>query len=150
MSKKELNIAEIREKLRGKTIMWTPYMHADWAWCHTRQWHEIRYISVFEDVIALMDKGIGFKWYMDCFRTEFQSILDRKPELLQKLRKYVESGDIEICGTYANVRPNLVADEAYVRNLILGRQLFQEYFPGAHMPVHADSVDVALGHQQIP
>ena len=150
MAEKELTIAEIREKLKGKTIIWTPYMHADWAWCHTRQWHEIRYVSVFEDVIALLEKNIGFKWYMDCYRTEFQSLLDRKPELLPKLRQYVASGDIEICGTYSNVRPNMVADEAYVRNMILGRRLFSGHFPGAQITVHADAVDVALGHQQIP
>lgn len=35
-------LREIREKIKGKKFLFVPYMHADWAWCHTRQWHALR------------------------------------------------------------------------------------------------------------
>lgn len=147
---KNSELAEIREKLDGKTIMWVPYMHGDWAWCHTRQWHEIRYVSVIEDVLDLIEKGTGFKWYLDSFKTVLECVVNRKPQLLERIKKCVDAGDIGICGTYSNIRTNMVADEAYIRNMIIGREMFEKHLPGADIQVHADAVDVAIGHQQIP
>lgn len=144
------SLKEIRAELDGKQLYVVPYMHPDWAWCHTREWHARRYVAVFEDVIALMRKDIGYKWYMDCFCTEIAPLLDRRPELVPELRSYVARGDIQIAGNFANVRPNMVGDEAYVRNMILGRKCFHEIFPEAEMIVYGDAVDVALGHPQIP
>lgn len=143
-------IEEIRQELKGKKLLVVPYMHADWAWCHTREWHARRYVAVFEDVIEVLKKNIGYKWYMDCFCTEMGPLLERRPELIAQLRPFVDSGDIQIAGGFSNVRPNMVGDEAYVRNMIIGRKRFEEHFPGAEMIVHGEGVDTALGHPQIP
>ena len=144
------DIETIRKKLDKMTLYVIPYTHPDWSWCHTRQWHERRYIAVFEEVITLMEKDEAATWYMDCYTTELRPLLERKPELIGKLRDAVNSGRVAVCGAYSNVRPNMVADEAYVRNLIIGRKKFSEVFPGVDLTVHADAVDVALGHPQIP
>lgn len=146
--KKTLQV--IREELKGKKLFVIPYMHADWAWCHTREWHVRRYLAVFEDVIRIMQQDIGYKWYMDCFRTALVPVLERKPSLLPDIRACVEKGDLQVAGTFVNVRPNLVGDEAYVRNMIIGRKKFEACFPGVEILVHGDSVDVALGHPQLP
>jgi alpha-mannosidase len=66
------------------------------------------------------------------------------------LEAAVARGAVEICGAYANVRPNLVADEAFIRNQIIGRAKFGEAFPDAKIIVHADAVDVSAGHPQMP
>lgn len=144
------DIETIRKKLDNMTLYIIPYTHPDWSWCHTRQWHERRYVAVFEEVLALMEKNEAATWYMDCFTTELRPLLERKPELIGKLREAVTSGRVAVCGAYSNVRPNMAADEAYVRNLIIGRKKFSEIFPGVDLSVHADTVDVALGHPQIP
>lgn len=34
-----------REKLSDKHLFIVPMSHCDWAWTHTRQWHEERYGS---------------------------------------------------------------------------------------------------------
>lgn len=144
------DIETIRKKLDKMTLYVIPYTHPDWSWCHSRQWHERRYMAVFEEVLALMEKDEAATWYMDCFTTELRPLLERKPELLEKLREAVVSGRVAVCGAYSNVRPNMAADEAYARNLIIGRKKFSEIFPEADLSVHADTVDVALGHPQIP
>lgn len=148
--KNKKSLETIRRELRGKTLFVIPYMHADWAWCHTREWHERRYLAIFEDVVATMERFPGYKWYMDTFRTELTPVLERRPDLMPAIRKLVGQGDIQIAGSFSNVRPNMVGDEAYVRNMIIGRKKFAEQFPGTEMFVHADAVDVALGHPQIP
>ncbi len=143
-------VEDIRQKLDGKTIYVIPYTHPDWSWCHTRQWHELRYIAVFEELLALLERDKAAVWYMDCFVTELLPLIERKPALLEPLRQAVKSGRVAVCGAFSNVRPNMVADEAYIRNLVIGRKRFDDVFPGVDLTVHADSVDVVLGHPQLP
>ena len=144
------NITEIRKALKGKKLFVIPYMHADWAWCHTREWHARRYIAVFEDLLALLEQNSGYKWYMDCFCTEIGPLLERRPDLIPEIRKWVRRGNIQIAGGYANVRPNMVGDEAYIRNMVIGREEFLRLFPEAEIIVQGEAVDTALGHPQIP
>lgn len=146
----ETELQTIREKLKGMTLFVIPYTHPDWSWCHSRQWHERRYVAVFEEALVFLKQDAAAAWYMDCFVTELLPLLERKPELLPELRAAVASGRIAVCGAFSNIRPNMAADEAFVRNLIIGREKFLEVFPGADLSVHADAVDVALGHPQMP
>jgi hypothetical protein len=150
MNIKEKDNQKIADILKGKEIYIIPYMHADWAWCHNRVWHARRYVAVLEDVLKLVEEYPDFKWYMDCYVTEFEPFLNQRPELLSKLDEYIKKGNIAICGTFSNIRPNIVADEAYIRNMIIGRKKFAGLFPTADLTAHAESVDVALGHPQIP
>ncbi len=146
------HVSQIRSILEGKTLLIIPYMHGDWAWCHTRQWHALRYISVLEDVVKLLEEHpeYNYKWYMDCYVTVLQPLLDRKPQVIEKLGKHIKAGNIAICGGFSNVRPNMTGDEAYIRNMIYGRRKFRECFPGCEITVQAEAVDCALGHPQIP
>ena len=145
-----MTAAEIRERLQGCEILVVPYCHADWAWTHTRQWHVLRYVHSFERVLEIMREDAGFRWYFDTFITELKPLLDLRPDLLPELRQRVAEGRIAICGGFANVRPNMVGEETFIRSLILGRRRFRELFPEADLTVHADIVDVALGHPQVP
>ncbi|MER3439351.1 MAG: hypothetical protein C4346_18150, partial [Chloroflexota bacterium] len=79
-----------------------------------------------------------------------QPFLDRCPELLPELQRWVTAGRIAICGGYANVRVNHVEGETFVRSMIYGRRAFRTLFPTADLSVHADLVDVAWGHPQLP
>ncbi|MEN6303986.1 MAG: hypothetical protein ABFD96_14745, partial [Armatimonadia bacterium] len=141
---------EIRARLQDWQILVVPYCHADWAWTHTRAWHEARYVHVFERVLEIMREDPSFRWYFDSWITHLRPFLDRRPDLVPELQTRIAEGKIAICGTYANVRPNMVGEETFIRNLIIGRRRFQSMFPEADLSVHADIVDVALGHPQIP
>ena len=145
---------------RDLQIFVVPYCHADWAWTHTRHWHAERYALVIEETLALLraqeaegvagDDPRAYRWYVDCFVTMLQPFLERRPDLLPELRRWVEAGRIAICGAFANVRPNCIEGEAFLRNLVLGRRAFRALFPQADLTVHADLVDVAWGHPQLP
>lgn len=141
---------EIRDLLKGKNIHIIPYMHADWAWCHTRAWHEARYASSISDNIDLLDELPDYRFYLDCWCTEMVPFLEKHPEKLDALREAVRSGRIAICGAFSNVRPNMVDGEAFIRNIVIGRNEWSKLFPGVDLTVHADAVDVALGHPQMP
>lgn len=145
-----MNASAIRQRLKGCHIFVVPYCHADWAWTHTRQWHKLRYVHVFERVLEIMRHDEGFRWYFDSYITELAPLLELRPDLLPELRQRVAEGRIAICGAYANIRPNMTGEETFIRNLIHGRRRLRALFPEADLSVHADIVDVALGHPQIP
>lgn len=140
----------IRKRLNNKRIHIVPYCHCDWAWTHTRNWHERRYALVFREVLEIMEQHPEFRWYQDNYVCQYLPLKKYCPELLPMLRKHVKEGRITICGGYSNVRPNMVGDETFIRNQVIGRQKWLEEFPGADLSVHADAVDVAVGHPQMP
>lgn len=140
----------IRERLRGLQVMVVPYTHCDWAWVHTRHWHAQRYALVFAETLAVMDRCPEYRWYCDNFACQFQALLDLRPDLLEPFRRRVAEGRIDVCGGYSNVRPNMVGDETFVRSMTLGRREWQRWVPEGRLEVHADAVDVAVGHPQMP
>ena len=133
-----------------RKIFLVPYCHPDWAWTHTRQWHEERYDLVFNEVLDIISQHPQFRWYMDNYLCQLTPFLKRSPERVKELRERIKEGKIAVCGGYSNIRPNMVGEETYIRNLILGKQKFKSLFPEAELSVHADAVDVAVGHPQMP
>lgn len=143
--------AAIRRRLEGARIHVVPYTHCDWAWVHTRHWHEERYAQVYRDVLQVIRERPDYRWYMDNVACQLAPYLDRATgDELVELRQRVAEGAVAICGGYSNVRPNMVGDETFVRSLVLGRRDFRGHFPEADLSVHADAVDVASGHPQLP
>ena len=84
------SIEAVRQALDGMTIHVIAYTHPDWSWCHTRQWHELRYIAVFEELLRLIQSGSGVKWYMDCYATQMAPVVERRPDLIPEIRGAVE------------------------------------------------------------
>lgn len=133
-----------------KKIFIIPYCHSDWAWTHTRLWHELRYDLVFNEVLDIIAKYPHFRWYMDNYLCQLTPFLKRSPGRVEELRERVKEGKIAICGGFSNIRPNMVGEETCIRNLIIGRDKFLTIFPESDLSVHADAVDVAVGHPQMP
>jgi len=134
----------------AKKIFLIPYCHPDWAWTHNRLWHERRYNLVFNEVLDIMAKHPDFRWYLDNYICQLTPFLHRSPDRVEELRKRVKEGKIAVCGGFSNIRPNMVGEETYIRNLIIGKDRFRLLFPEADLSVHADAVDVAVGHPQMP
>ncbi len=134
----------------AKRIFLIPYCHSDWAWTHTRLWHELRYDLVFNEVLDIMKKHPHFRWYLDNYLCQLTPFLRRSPQRLGELRERIKEGKIAICGGFSNIRPNMVGEETYIRNLIIGKEKFRVLFPEADLSVHGDAVDVAMGHPQMP
>jgi alpha-mannosidase len=150
MEQPSMTPEEVRRRLGDRTLFIVPYCHPDWAWTHTRAWHERRYVLVFEEVLRILQEAPEFRWYLDCWETQMVPLLARRPDLVPELQRRIREGSIAICGAFANIRPNLVGEETFIRNLVYGRRRFRSLFPDADLSVHADVVDVALGHAQMP
>ncbi len=150
----------LRDAPAGCTILVVPYCHADWAWTHSRRWHEIRYVLAVDEVLDIMAAqdaaGIApgapeaYRWYTDCWRTQIATFLETRPERHGELRRRIAEGRIAICGGWANLRVNHVPGELFVRGMVLGRRQWRQAFPDADLRVHSDIVDVAVGHPQLP
>ncbi|NCO36524.1 MAG: hypothetical protein AUJ92_07395 [Armatimonadetes bacterium CG2_30_59_28] len=138
-----------REKLTDKSIYIVPVCHADWAWTHTRQWHEERYALVFEDVLKLLRDNPDFRWYIEQENEQFAVFRERCPELWDELREQVRAGRIGIAGATSAMRPSVYDPEVFVRNMILGRRYFAQLFPEADLSVYINT-DTAGAHGQIP
>lgn len=150
MSESGITPDEVRSRLGDRQLFIVPYTHPDWAWTHTRAWHERRYVLVIEEVLRILHQVPEFRWYMDCWETQMQPLLARRPDLVPELHRRIREGKIAICGGFANVRPNLVGEETFIRSMTYGRRRFRSLFPDADLSVHADLVDVSLGHPQMP
>jgi alpha-mannosidase len=133
-----------------KKIFIVPYCHPDWAWTWPRRWHEKRYTLVFEEVLDILKKHPEYRWYFDIYKTELEPFLKRRPERVEELRKRIYEGKIAICGTYTNLRPSMTGEETQVRDILIGRKKYRELFPKADFSVYASTVDVSLGHPQMP
>jgi len=133
-----------------KKIFVVPYCHADWAWTFHRRWHEKRYVLIFKEVLALCRKHPDFRWYFDTYITQLEPLLRFCPDLLPELRKRIYDGQINICGTFTNLRPSRTGEETQIRDIILGQRIFRKLFPRANLSVYASTIDVSLGHYQMP
>jgi GNAT superfamily N-acetyltransferase len=148
--KKANDIELIRQKLAGKRIHVFSYCHADWAWCLSRRWHEARYVRVLDDVLELAEKDSRFKFFADSYVAFFPPFAKSRPEALERLRLLVKENRFGITGgSYSDARPTTTPEETYIRNLEMGRQAFEEMFPGIQISGFAN-LDTAVGHSQLP
>lgn len=140
----------IRRRLEGRHVFVVPYSHPDWAWVHTRSWHERRYALVFAEVLDILDANPDYRWYMDNFACQFHAVEALRPDLIPRIARALREGRMAFCGAWSNVRPNMVGNETMVRNMQWGRRRARELFGDIDLSVHADAVDVAVGHGQMP
>lgn len=134
----------------NKKVFIVPYCHADWAWTWTRRWHEKRYVLVFDEVLDVLKKHPEYRWYFDTYKTELEPFLKQKPEKLEELKQRITEGKIAVCGTHTNLRPSMTGEETQIRDILAGREKYRRLFPKADLTVYASTVDVSLGHPQIP
>ena len=123
-----------------------PYAHCDLAALHTRAWHKARYQQIFDAVAELAEKMPEFRWYFDCYRSQLEFLFDKYPEKKDLFERLLLSRQVEFIGAYANIRPNMVGEETYLRNFFMIREIL----PHALSDIYGEEVDVALGHAQIP
>ena len=147
---KDLTWEDFRLLTEGKTVYITPYAHCDWSWSHSRNWHYIRYATSLDEVLDLMKENPDYTWYADSWITDILPYLKARPERIQELGDAIRRRKFELCGDYSNVRINMVADEAMVRNMIYGRREIGNWFPEADPIVNGAYVDVAPGGPQTP
>ncbi len=129
-----------------------PYVHTDYAWTNSRDWHIWRYLYAFRRALELMREDDSFTFVIDNVHHAFLAFETHCPELMEEMRQRVREGRLVIAGGgYALARPNYSGEEAYVRNLIAGQRFFAERFdmPEAESRFFFNA-DTAIGHSQLP
>jgi hypothetical protein len=146
----EGTVADIRRSLEGKRIWLWHYLHADWQWEQSREWHEERYALAVEEVLDLMQGDSGITYIFDTASEFWEPVARHLGGRIDELVDRVREGRIRIVsGQVANARPNQVGEETYIRNLQIGRRFFLDTLPIDAIPLF-HSVDIAIGHSQMP
>lgn len=141
---------EIRRALAGRKLLVVPYSHMDWAWVHTVQWQADRAALVLSQVLDILETTPEYRFFVDTWNEFFERFLHRAPGRLPQFRKAVSKGQIAICGgTIANQHLAWMGSESLIRNMTLGRRLFQQWVPEARLDIMVHN-DVMPGPAQMP
>ena len=133
-------------------IIVAPYCHADYAWTNTRAWHKCRYIKSFSDALDIMRTNPDFTYGIDNVIHNLIVFMENCPDRVAELRQRVSEGRMYVMnGGVSLARPNYVGDEAYIRNMTMGRRMFKELLgvtdSQSNMLFNADTTS---GHSQMP
>lgn len=147
-------MSEQTEQLRGQaaggTFCIISYNHPDFAWCHTRDWHEERYAVSTGEALDLMAAHPEFRFCMEPWIDHVIPFLERCPDRVEELRARLNSGQMGVQAfTLTSPRPATCPDETFLRNMILGRRQYRAFAPQADLSVMA-CPDVGIGHSQMP
>jgi len=136
-----------------KLTIVTVTSHCDWAWVHSRAWHEGRYAEMIRRYLMIMRENPDYVWQVENVNEQLLPFLakarEQWPELIGEFWKGVKDGRIEVVVGYSNPRISEVYPEIFVRNLVLGKEYFRRHAPGIRQPVY-NAVDVMCGSSQIP
>jgi alpha-mannosidase len=142
--------SKIREVLAKRKLFIVPYSHTDWAYTHSRQWQADRAALVLSEVLDLLRKHPGFRYFIDTWNEMTEPFLDRHPERSAELREAIHSGRLTVCGgTVCNSHPVLMEPEALIRDMVMGRRYFRRLAPQANLDVMVH-YDVMPGPSQMP
>ena len=139
----------IRSLLAGRKLFIVPFSHVDWAWVNSRAWMVHRHAIVLTEVLDILKTTPGFRFYIEQWNEQMEPFLDRRPERAAELRQALQAGKVEACGGVCNQHPGWMESESLVRDMAMGRRLFQEFAPGANLDVMIH-VDVTPGSSQMP
>lgn len=136
-----------------KLTVVTVTSHCDWAWVHSRAWHEGRYAEMIRQYLSIMRENPGYVWQVENVNEQLLPFLAKAredwPGLIDEFWKGVKDGRIEVVVGYSNPRISEVYPEIFVRNLVLGKEYFRRCAPGLQQPVY-NAVDVMCGSSQVP
>lgn len=146
---KRMDYQKIREELAGMKLFITPFSHVDWAWVNSRQWMIHRHSIVLSEALDLSKTMPGFGFYIETWNEQFDAFLQRCPERAPEMRLALQQSKIAVCGPLCNQHPSWMEPESYIRNLVIGRRLFQKFASGVNLEVMTHN-DVTPGPSQMP
>ena len=144
-----LDYQQVRERLAGMKLLITPFSHVDWAWVNSRQWMIHRHSIVLNEALDMVKTVPGFSFYVETWNEQFDTFVERRPERLPEMRRAIQQNKIAICGAFCNQHPSWMEQEGYIRNMVLGRRLFEDFAPGVNLEVMVHN-DVTPGPWQMP
>ena len=109
-------------------IILVPHTHWDREWYQTFQQFRMRLVHVVDTLLDILDRDDNFQHFMlDGQTIVLDDYLEVQPEQEQRLKKYIQSGRIQIGPWYLQPDEFLVSGEALIRNLQIGLQRAAEF-----------------------
>ncbi len=129
-------------------IILVPHTHWDREWYQTFQQFRMRLVHVVDKLLDILDRDDNFQHFMlDGQTIVLDDYLEVQPEQEQRLKKYIQSGRIQIGPWYLQPDEFLVSGEALIRNLQMGLQRAAEF----GTPMRIGYVPDCFGHiAQLP
>src|SRR5436305_774224 len=102
--------------------------HIDLAWKKDSQEHEEIMEKAVVQLLDVLDTVPGYTYVIEQ-AAHYRTMSRRRPDLVERLRTYVQSGRLEFAGGLAStLETNGPSGESFVRNQILGLRFVEETF----------------------
>lgn len=119
--------AKIKAATPGDVIL-AGHSHLDIAWLWTVRELNRKTARTFSNNLALMDVYPDFK-FTQSQALVYQFMKDRYPEIYERVKEKVRSGQWEITGnTWVEADTNIASGESLIRQLLYGREFFMKEF----------------------
>ncbi len=103
--------------------------HLDVAWLWTVQRSRSKALRTFLNALELMDTDNADFKFSQTQAVLYEIIKHDEPQVFERIKKAVGSGRWELVGkSYVEFDCNMIGEESLVRQFILGKQLFLDYF----------------------
>ena len=102
--------------------------HWDREWRFTAEQSKLRLMELIDEILDIMEKDSEFGHFvLDGGSVILEDYMDVRPENRQRLDKLMRQGRISVGSLYTLPDNNLIAPEALVRNLLIGRRVSREF-----------------------
>lgn len=119
--------AKIRYETPGE-IIYAGHSHLDIAWLWTVRELNRKTARTFSNNLALMDVYPDFR-FTQSQALVYQFMKDRYPDIYERVKEKVASGQWEITGnTWVEADTNIASGESLIRQLLYGREFFLKEF----------------------
>lgn len=113
---------------RQKKIWVISGTHWDREWRYTADQSLLRLMELMDDLLSILEKHPEFKCFLlDGGTIVMEDYLAIRPENEERLRKLIAKGQIATVPWYTLPEMNIVAPEALIRNLIIGKRMVDHF-----------------------
>lgn len=122
------DLAAAEPAVKTFTARLVGYGHIDFQWLWEWQEAEVASFDTFNQAIKFMDEVPGFKFSQSSAGL-YWAIEQNHPDLWQKLKEKVASGQLEIVGgRICEADTNVISQESHARQFLYGQRYFRERF----------------------
>ena len=102
--------------------------HWDREWRHTAEQSKLRLADLIDSMIDIMERKPSYKYFcLDGGMIVIEDYLSVRPENRERLKKLIQAGRVLLVDWYTLPETNTVAPESLIRNLLLGKQMAEEF-----------------------
>lgn len=103
------------------------HTHWDREWYLPFENFRMRLVDLMDNLLELLEKDEGYRFHMDAQTIVLEDYLDIRPHQREKIETFVREGRLLIGPWYVQNDFHLCSGEATVRNLLIGKQIAQDF-----------------------